>query len=86
MVNPSGYLAFRRIQNFACVEFRAQKEHILVFVKVDPDEVELAANAGFLRDVREIGHYGTGDLEITIGSDDDLERAKPYILKSYETS
>lgn len=80
------YLAFRRFKNFACVEFRVQKEHILVFVKVDPDAVDLAANAGFLRDVRRIGHFGTGDLEIMIGNDDDLERAKPYLLMSYEGS
>jgi predicted transport protein len=39
---------------------------------------------GFTRDVRNVGHFGTGDLEITIGSDDDLERAKPLIVKSYE--
>jgi predicted transport protein len=38
------------------------------------------------RDVRHIGHYGTGDLEITIDSDDDLERAKPLLVKSYESS
>jgi len=29
-----------------------------------------------------IGHFGTGDLEITIASDDDLERAKPLIVKA----
>ena len=80
------YLAFRRFKNFACVEFRVRKGHILVFVKVDPDKVDLAANKRFLRDVRKLGHFGTGDLEITIGSDDDIDRAKPYILKSYEVS
>jgi predicted transport protein len=30
------------------------------------------------------GHYGTGDLEIRIRTDADLERAKPLITKSYE--
>ena len=80
------YLAFRRIKNFACVELRVQKGHLLVFVKVDPGKLDLAANKGFLRDMRKIGHYGTGDLEITIGSDDDLERAKPHLLASYEAS
>jgi predicted transport protein len=33
-----------------------------------------------------IGHFGTGDLEITIGSPDDIERAMPLIQKSYEAS
>ena len=35
---------------------------------------------------RKIGHFGTGDLEINIKSADDLEQAKPYIVKSYEVS
>jgi len=78
------YLAFKRIKNFACVEFRTQQSNILVYVKVDPDSVPLEID--FTRDVRKTGHYGTGDLEITIRSDDDLERAKPLLVKSYEAS
>ncbi len=39
---------------------------------------------GFTHDVRNLGHFATGGLEITIGSDDDLERAKPLIVKSCE--
>ncbi len=80
------YFAFRRIKNFACVEVHSKKEKLTVFVKVDPDSVDLAANKNFLRDVREIGHFGTGDLEISILSDEDLERAKPLIQKSYEAN
>lgn len=41
---------------------------------------------GFTRDVREIGHFGTGDLEIRIRNDADLERALPLVLRSYEAS
>ena len=66
------------------MEVHKQTGNILVFVKVSPDDVE--TEEGFLRDVRSVGHYGTGDLEITIGSDDDLERALPLIEKSYEVS
>ena len=33
-----------------------------------------------------LGHHGTGNLEIRIKTDEDLEKAKPYILKSYELS
>ncbi len=79
------YIAFKRLKNFACVEIYNQAEKILVFVKVDPDSVE-PINDNFLRDVRNIGHFGTGDLEITIRSTEDLERAKAYLLKSYEAS
>jgi predicted transport protein len=78
------YLAYRRVKNFACVEVHPQNGQLLVFLKVDPTEVEL--EEGFARDVREIGHFGTGDLEIRIDSLDDLERAKPLIEKSYDAS
>ena len=80
------YFAFKRIKNFVCVEIRPQVHSMLVFVKIDPDSVDIENNKGFLRDVRKIGHFGTGDLEITIKSADDFERAKPYIVKSYEAN
>jgi predicted transport protein len=78
------YIAFKRIKNFACVEFRPNTARILVFVKVDPSEVNL--EAGFTRDVSQVGHYGTGDLEIMLSKPEDLERAKPLIQRSYEAS
>jgi predicted transport protein len=78
------YFAFRRLKNFACVEVHPQKRKLLVFVKVDPDSVEL--ENGFSRDVRKIGHFGTGDLELTIKSQADLEKAVSFIAKSYEIS
>jgi predicted transport protein len=78
------YIAYRRIKNFACVEVQPQSKKLLVFVKVDPTSVAL--EAGFARDVRNIGHFGTGDLELTLTSSDSLERAKPLIVKSYQAS
>lgn len=78
------YVAFRRIKNFACVELRNQASKLLVYVKVNPDQVAL--EEGFTRDVRKIGHFGTGDLEITIRSDADLEKAKPLLDRSYHES
>lgn len=62
------YFAFKRIKNFACVEIHPQSNKLLVYIKVNPDSVDLKANKGFARDVRKIGHFGTGDLEITINS------------------
>ena len=78
------YIAFKRIKNFACVEFRPTTAKILMFVKVDPTSVQL--EAGFTRDVSNIGHFGTGDLEITLSKPEDLERAMPLIKRSYEAS
>ena len=39
---------------------------------------------GFSRDVRGVGHHGTGDLELTIRDLDDVDKAKPLIQKSFE--
>lgn len=78
------YIAFKRIRNFACVEFRPTTGKILVFVKVDPSTVTL--EPGFTRDVSQVGHFGTGDLEITLTKPKDLEKAKPFIERSYNES
>lgn len=78
------YIAYKRIKNFACVEFRPTNSKILLFLKVDPTMVEL--EPGFSRDVSKLGHYGTGDLEVTLSSAGDLEKAAPLIKLSYESS
>jgi predicted transport protein len=36
--------------------------------------------------VRGVGHFGTGDLEITIQSMADIEKAKPLFDLSYKDS
>lgn len=76
------YVAFRRLKNFACVELRNQIGKLLVFVRINPDSVTL--EPGFTRDVRGIGHFGTGDLEITIQSLADLEKARPLFDAAYQ--
>lgn len=78
------YFAFRRQRNFACVEVHPNHGQIALYVKADLDLVTL--ERGFTRDVREIGHYGTGDLEVIIRNAEHLERAKPLILLSYESA
>lgn len=60
------YFAFRRLKNFACVEVHPTSKNLLVYLKLAPESVELVE--GFSRDVSKIGHFGTGDLELRIGS------------------
>ena len=76
------YVAFKRLRNFACVEVHPNKGTLSIYIKVDPDSVP--PEEGFSRDVRNIGHFGTGDLEITIRSHEDLERARPFLQQSYD--
>ena len=73
------YVAFRRLKNFACIKRRPKD--LLVWTKLDPSSVPL--EEGFTRDVSQIGHAGTGDLEIRIHTAADLERAQPLLLRSY---
>lgn len=78
------YIAFKRLKNFACVEVKATSQKLLVYLKVDPDSIEL--RDGFTRDVREIGHFGTGDLELTITQATDLDEVQALFEKSYENA
>ncbi|HUU30086.1 MAG TPA: DUF5655 domain-containing protein [archaeon] len=78
------YFAFKKIKNFACVEIYNKAKKLEVYVKVDPENTKL--EKGFSKDVREIGHLGTGNLQITILSMDDLEKARPLLEQSYERS
>jgi predicted transport protein len=76
------YVAFKRLGNFACVYITPTKKEITVWVKLDPSTIPKEEN--FTKDVSGIGHYGTGDLAIFIRNDEDLEKAKPLIVRSYE--
>ncbi len=73
------YVAFHRLKNFACVI--PYRDKLLVMLKLDPDTVAL--ETGFSRDVRNIGTWGTGDLELTLRSRVDMERALPLLERSY---
>lgn len=74
------YIAFKRLRNFATVCF--QKNKLLVYLHLDPTQVDLVA--GFSRDVREISHWGTGNVEVTLTNLADIEKAKPLLLRAYE--
>ena len=73
------YLAYKKVQNMVCVEVYSDK--VILRLKLNPDSVDLIP--GFTRDTREIGHYGTGDLEVTIQNSDDIEKAKPLLNRVY---
>lgn len=77
------YTAFKRIKNFASVMVWSPQRDpkVLVFLKIDPPDVTL--EEGFTADVRSKGHWGTGDLEVSIRSLSDLEKAKPLLEMSY---
>lgn len=78
------YEAYKRIRNVATVVIQPQKKDFLVYVyKTDQMDWE---SSGVAREVDKLGHWGTGDLEITIHSIDDLGKAKMLLEKAYERS
>ncbi|MGW1188288.1 DUF5655 domain-containing protein [Streptomyces sp. NPDC002559] len=82
-VERKQYRAYRRLRNFACVG-STQKRQVLVTLNVDPSQVELVE--GFSRDVSELGHHGTGDLEVRLRAERDLDRAHELLRLSYATA
>jgi len=78
------YIAYKRLNNFSCFEFHPNNNEIVIYVKLDPKTILISD--GFSRDVSNIGHYGTGDLELRIKSDEDVRKAQELILLSYENS
>ena len=73
------YLAYKKVQNIFCIEI--YQKQIIVRVKLSPDSVEL--EDGFTRDMRNTGHYGTGDLEISIKNEEDFVKAKSLFDRAY---
>jgi len=76
------YIAYKRLSNFVCFEFHPNDKEILIFLKINPKTINLVD--GFSRDVSKIGHFGTGDLELRIKSDEDVKKAQELIVLSYE--
>jgi len=64
------------------VEIYPKSKSILIYLNINPNEVTL--KEGFTRDVTNIGHFGTGNLEIRINSKEDFEKAKELIARSYD--
>jgi predicted transport protein len=76
------YVAYRRIKNFVCMSLISQKDpHVFLTLKLDPKSVQL--EDGLTRDVSKIGHWGTGDLEVTLRKLEDLDKVKQLIERSY---
>ena len=73
------YIAYKVSQNFVCMEIHKTK--ILLYLKVDPKAVNpMPSNC---RDVTSIGHFGTGNFEVVLSGEEDLEAAKEFIQQAF---
>jgi predicted transport protein len=76
-----GYFAGSKERSFFTAELQRQK--IWVYLGLDPTKTQ-PWNAGVMRDVREIGHYGMGDTEYVLLKPEQLEDVKVLIKQAYD--
>jgi predicted transport protein len=74
------YIAYKISQNFVCME--VQKSKVVLYLKLHPEEIAQFPAIG--RDVTNIGHYGTGDLELTIREETDIPIARQFIRMAFD--
>lgn len=78
------YFAFRRLKNFSCVEVHPTSRNLLIYLKLDPQTVEM--QEGLIRDVSSIGHFGTGDVELRIKDRSSWELVESLTRRAYEAN
>ncbi len=69
------YIAYKTSQNFVCLQI--YKNKICLYLKLNPEDFRPMPEQS--RDVSEIGHFGTGDFELTIKTPQDFEETK-YLI------
>ena len=74
------YMAFKRLKNFATVVLA--RKGILLYLHLDPAQVVKTLKN--VRDVSNIGHWGTGEVEITLTSMKEFEEVKPLLGAAYD--
>jgi len=59
-----------------------QKQRVIIYLKLSPKEIE--GPPKIARDVSQIGHFGTGDLELSVRNSNDFDSIKHLIELSYQ--
>jgi predicted transport protein len=73
------YIAFRHGKNFCEVWIQAIK--LKIWIDMSPNEVNDPFN--ITRDVSKVGHWGTGDLEVTLEDETQLDQVMDVIEQAY---
>ena len=76
------YMAYRRLKNFLCMEMRPQAGHIFLYLKLD--YTDLINPPKFVRDVSNVGHFGTGDVEAKIKTAEEFKEIEPLVKLAYQ--
>ena len=75
------YIAYKTSQNIICMKI--QRSKVVLYVKLRPQEVDVPRELN-PRDMTNTGHYGTGDLELSVKTESDLELVKPLLELAYQ--
>lgn len=73
------YIALTRLKNFTSIQ--PMKNFLKIWVNLDPADVAL--EEGFSRDVSNVGHHSSGNIEIDIHDREELEKAKILVERAY---
>lgn len=73
------YWAYKTIKNLACIVIN--KEKLGVYLSIDYKDVEDPKSN--VDDVKDKGHWGTGNTVVFVSNDEELEYAKKLIRKVY---
>ena len=73
------YITYRHGKNFAEVVFQAKALRIFLDIPIE----QLRDNTGLTRDVSNVGHWGTGDVEVRIAKAEDIEQVFPFIEQAF---
>lgn len=78
------YTAFKSIRNFVSIVVQPGKDaRLQMYLKLPG---ELAEENSFSRDVTNIGHWGTGNLEVNVRTPEDWDKARELVDKAYQES
>lgn len=72
------YLAIKKARNIVCIE--VNKTRVILHLQLDADTVDFD---DLVSDARNKGHWGTGDVEVSLKAIDDLEKIKPLLERAY---
>lgn len=80
------YTVFKRIRNFMSIVIMPGKNDpkLLVYLKLPSEQFFI--QDGFSRDVSEIGHWGTGNVELSLRNREDWSKAQHLVDRSYQES
>lgn len=74
------YISYKHGKNFT--EVRVQSQGLKLWLDIDPDELDDPYQLA--RDVSDVGHYGTGSVEVRLNDLADLEKVLLLVEQAYQ--